>query len=320
MRTIKSWCKLIRLGNLVIIFLSQIIVWACLLKPFETILNITLFLNLKNAISIAIGTTLIAAAGYIINDYYDVAIDAVNRPGKAFIGKQLSKKLAFILYVLLNVIALVIFGVFAFYLGKLILLIVPVFCVLLLWLYSYRFKRQFVIGNIVVASLTALALLILVSFEPSVWAWISSSEIKDSKGFGRINPLWILAVYAIFAFLLNWIREIIKDMEDLKGDAEGGCKTMPIKIGIPATISFVKGLVLVTVLLLITSSIGLFFLKEYLLTCIVVLMLVIPLLLVFKGIGESYQVECFSKYSKFIKLIMLLGIITLIIFYFSQYH
>ena len=159
---------------------------------------------------IIISTLLITAAGYMINDYYDVKIDYVNRPGNVVVGKGIKRRVVIFLHTVLNFTAI-----------GLGFLVSPIFALInflaafLLWFYSNQLKREPFVGNLTVALLTGLSIY-LIGF------YFQKSEL-------------LVLTYAIFAFFLNLIREIIKDIEDRQGDRKHGCRTLPIVIGFRRT-------------------------------------------------------------------------------------
>lgn len=155
-------------------------------------------------------TVLIAAAGYIINDYFDIKIDRINKPHRVWIGKTITRRNALLTHQVFSGTAIVL----AFPLGWKAVLI-NTFSVWLLWFYASGFKKKPFIGNFVVAVLTALVIAeIALIYDPG-------------------NRL--IYMYAVFAFFINLIREIIKDMEDMRGDEQHGAKTLPILYGIHTT-------------------------------------------------------------------------------------
>lgn len=155
-------------------------------------------------------TIIITAAGYMINDYYDVKIDYVNKPHEVIIGKGIKRRVVITLHTLLNLSGVAMGFLVAPRIG-----IINFIASFLLWLYSNRFKRQPFIGNLTVAFLTGLAIY-LVAF------YYQKAEL-------------LVLTYAIFAFFLNLIREIIKDIEDRQGDRIHGCRTLPIVLGFRKT-------------------------------------------------------------------------------------
>jgi 4-hydroxybenzoate polyprenyltransferase len=178
---------------------------------------------------LVLSTVIITAAGYMINDYYDVKIDYVNRPREVVVGKGIKRRVVIFLHTLFNFSAI---G-----LGWLVsprVALINFTAAFLLWLYSNRLKREPFIGNLTVAFLTGLSVYLVAYYYQK-------------------NELLVLT-YAIFAFFLNLIREIIKDIEDRPGDRKHGCRTLPIVIGFRKTkqvifviaISFVGAILTVT--------------------------------------------------------------------------
>jgi 4-hydroxybenzoate polyprenyltransferase len=157
-----------------------------------------------------LSTVAIAASGYMINDYYDVKIDYINKPNEVVVGKNIKRRTVMFLHSILNVIGIGIGLTLGLKVGFIIFI-----AAFLLWLYSNSLKRLPFIGNLVVGLLTGLAIYI-VGF------------------YYQTNQLLVLT-YAIFAFFINLIREIIKDIEDRHGDRKHGSKTLPIVLGFRGT-------------------------------------------------------------------------------------
>ena len=223
-------------------------------------------------------TVLITAAGYMINDYYDVKIDYVNRPHEVVVGKGIKRRMVIFLHSLLNFTAI---G-----LGFLIsprIALVNFFAAFLLWLYSNRLKRGPFIGNLTVAFLTGLSVYLVAYF-------YQKSEL-------------LVLTYAIFAFFLNLIREIIKDIEDRPGDRRHGCRTLPIVIGFRKTkqVIFLIAIGFVCAILIVTFKIN------------------NPVLFVYFGVLGGFFIwfmrkvyladrkDDFSKLSTIAKILMLVG-------------
>jgi 4-hydroxybenzoate polyprenyltransferase len=168
-------------------------------------------------ILLAISTTLIAAGGYIINDYFDVKIDEINKPNRVTVELQFKRRHIMFAQIVCNSIAILIVLPMALQAGHISLIGVQIFSILFLVLYSFYFKRKAFIGNCIVALLTALSVLTPAFYEYSVL---------------QLPMRELLFGLSFFAFLLTLIREIVKDLEDIKGDEADGCKTMPILYGI----------------------------------------------------------------------------------------
>src|SRR5690554_266337 len=161
MNKIKAFFKLIRWTNLLIILLTQYFVWQFVIQPLNKWSEIPVFLNFPNFLILSCSTIFIAAAGYIINDYFDVKIDLINKPEKVIIEKIINRRAAIIWHSFLNFSGLGLSLFLALQLGNIWVWGIHVLCTILLWFYSTKFKREFVSGNILVALLTALTILIV---------------------------------------------------------------------------------------------------------------------------------------------------------------
>lgn len=220
MEIVKNFSKLIRLNNLLIIVATQIFAYY-FLSPSIAIQQ----LLVPNFIGLLSLTFLVAAAGYIINDYMDVMLDLVNKPEKVIVGKSISRRWAMFLHLGLNAIAILI----SYQLSKKLALMVSL-CALSLWIYSQLLKKMYLTGNVLVALLTAFTIFILLPYDSNVMQ----------------EGIW---VYGIFAFLSTLQREIIKDTEDLRGDEKFKCKTLPIVLGIRKTKKVIMGLHIILIIL-----------------------------------------------------------------------
>jgi 4-hydroxybenzoate polyprenyltransferase len=305
---ISAWLQLVRWKNLLIVCATQLLLWYCVILPLHPLL-----LEPANMLLFSLCTLLIAAAGYIINDYFDLKIDALNRPQKVVLGKLIAPKRAIIAHFTLNILALVI----AFYLAQKmrhpLFALFQLACTVLLWYYSTHFKRQFIIGNVVVAFLTAFTLMLMIIYEPSLW--LTKGFPKLWEVTQRTMPFLIICFVAYFAFFLTWIREIVKDMEDFKGDAAEGCKTLPITWGLRKAKVFVLVLQALVVLPLAFAGLLLHnFLGYYILLCIA-----LPLLIWTAFFFTQSTTLHFALCSKYLKIIMLLGIGLLLVYRFQLY-
>jgi len=239
------------------------------------------------AMWLIMGSTLcIAAAGYIINDYFDVKIDRVNKPHEVIIGRYIKRRWAIVLHQSLSLL-----GILLGFLVHWKVLVINAIAVGLLWLYAERFKRQAFVGNLVVSGLTGAALVVLAVYY----------DHHDK----------ILNIYAVFAFFISLIREIIKDMEDVRGDKKFGCQTLPILWGIPKTKRLVW--VLMVSFALIVLSMG-WALKNPMLFWIY-MALGIPMVYVGIRLLSADRPVHFAHLSRVCKFIMLFGIASLAVVY-----
>ena len=285
MNTVFDFFRLIRWLNLAIIILTQYAAAWCL-SPHNSIVY---FFELRFTLFVT-GTVLIAAAGYILNDYMDVKLDLVNKPDKVVIGNTISRRRAMIWHSVFNGTALLI-GVFL----SIKIATIFLFSELLLWTYSSRLKRKFFSGNFAVAVLTAVSILVLPVFDASI--------------------LWRpIIAYAVFAFLLTLIREIVKDMEDMKGDAGHNCETLPIVLGLRPTKQIIRSILLLLMLAVLAYAvreaqfIGWFFFSYGVITVL------IPMIYLLIELNRADKKKDFSRLSTWCKVIMFTGIFSMLFF------
>jgi 4-hydroxybenzoate polyprenyltransferase len=231
---------------------------------------------------LAVSTMLIAGAGYVINDYYDVKIDLINKPERVIIGKSIPRRYALLIHTVLSVSGIAI----GFWLNWKIGLI-NLFSAFMLWLYSNALKRLPLIGNFVVALLTCISVFVVnVLFSP---------------------VLVLVGIYSLFAFFMTLVREIIKDLEDLKGDDTFGCKTLPIVWGIRRTKFFTYFLLLLFAVLVLAlhqwvSPLPMMFFAWF---------LFLPMMALLAWLIRADTRKDFYRLSQFCKIIMLAGILSM---------
>lgn len=211
--------KLIRLQNLSIIILMQTAIKFFLINSY---LNYPALSNHDFSLYLFSLITIVAA-GYIINDIYDVEIDRINKPAKRIIDKIIKKKTALRAYYILNIIGLTIGFYIAYQINRVWLGFIFMFFAYNLFKYSKKYKTRFLIGNIQIASLIALSIINLALFDLNL--------IGINNEDGTLGILYIILIYSAFAFIITLIREVIKDIEDIKGDKEVGANTLAINYG-----------------------------------------------------------------------------------------
>lgn len=201
---------------------------------------------------LVLSTVMIAAAGNIINDYFDIKADLINKPNRVVIGTYINRRTAIFSHWIINLIAFIIALYLSWRLHTYWYLFIHLLTINLLWYYSLKLKRQFFIGNFLIAGLTAIVPL-LVGYYFYHIQWVDASEIKANTfypfGKTRINDFTLLLTFAIsgFAFVLNLAREIVKDMEDVDGDKKLHAKTLPIVLGYKKTKRIVGVILFATV-------------------------------------------------------------------------
>ncbi len=269
-----SFLRLTRTGNLFIIALAQYFTAVFIVDP-HTITDLRLFL-------LSLSTVLIAAAGYIINDYYDVKIDFINKPERVQIGKTITRRFAILFHVSLSVLGILIGTYVSWKIG-----VVNAFSVFLLWLYSNNLKRLPFVGNFSVGLLTGLSIFVVEILYPG-------------------NHAMIL-VYAVLSFFMTVVREIVKDMEDLKGDNTFGCRTLPIVVGIRKTKWIIYIILMVFAFSILWIDVYYDTLPEY----YFLIFLLLPMLFLLYKLSRADTKLAFNQLSTFCKLILLLGILSM---------
>ncbi len=308
--------KLIRIKNLVFIAFIQIIMRQVLLMPILQKYGFEISAIDLNFLFMMLAIILLAAGGYVLNDYFDVKIDAVNRPDQLIVTKSVSKQNAMLYYQVLTGVGVVSGLLLAFRLSSFTLAFIFIVVPGLLWFYSSSYKRQFLIGNIIVALLAALSVLIVAFVELAVLEQDFGTLLFETP-IPHQFYLWI-GGFSVFSFLLTWIREIIKDIEDEKGDREMECRTMALKWGTPKTKYFLYFLIAVTVVALFVIQ---FFITEFegnLTVKYITFGLALPLALLVFLISKAQNVTDYHQASTFVKFIMLSGVLYSFIFYFQM--
>jgi len=223
---------------------------------------------------------LTASSGNVLNDYFDINIDKINKPQRVLPSGKLSSKEAFTFYIVLSVLSLLIssfININAF--------IIVFIAVSFLFFYSYQLKKMSLTGNIVVALLTGLAF---------IYGGIAVDNIKDA-----IIP-------AMFAFLINFIREVIKDMEDIEGDRQQGINTYPALYGFKKSKMIIVLIIIVLIILTVFPFVINLYTIEYFL---VVMVFVNPLLVyILKSLFADDSIKNLNKLSNLLKLNMVIGL------------
>lgn len=234
---------------------------------------------------LAFSTVAIAAAGYIINDYYDIKIDLINKPERVVVGKVLKRRVVMAAHTLLNIIGITIGLLLSWTIG-----LIHFLSAFLLWFYSNQLKRLPLVGNITIALLSGMSVAVVA---------VLYDEYK-----------LIVFVYAIFAFAISLIREIIKDMEDVHGDEVFGCRTLPIIWGIRKTKNLLYMLIGFFLFLnfFFSGMIGNNTLTNYF------IVLVLPITFFIVRLVYADRRKDYAFLSDFCKILMLSGILSMIFF------
>jgi len=278
----RGFLKLTRFPNLLIIGLSQYLTAIFLVSHpqngFDKLYSPKLFL-------LSLSTLMIAAAGYIINDYYDIKIDYVNKPEKVVVGKLVKRRIVLASHIILNILGIGIGFYLSLRVGTLNFI-----AGFLLWIYSNQLKRMPLIGNLVIALLTGLSVFIIAVYYQ--------------------ENVHLITTYAVYAFSINLVREIIKDMEDIRGDMRFGSKTLPIIWGFRKTKYFLYVLISLFILVLFALSSQL---ANQTLN-IFLIVLIFPIIYLIYLLYRADTQKRFHQLSTFCKLLMLAGIFSITFF------
>lgn len=320
---VKSIFSLVRFPNLLIIAFTQYAMRYLLMEPLLPSDSFELQFGDFQFALLVFSTMLIAAAGYIINDYFDARADLINKPARVVVGVTISRKVAMNLHMLLNILGVGIGIYLAFYVGLPSLSLVFVLSTGLLWFYSTNYKKQFLVGNLIVAFLTGLVPLMVVLFEiPLLNKQYGEVMIRHDADFSYLFA-WVSA-FSFFAFITTLIREIIKDAEDLEGDHAYGMKTVPIVLG-----TFWTRIVLVLLISLTVFALAFLLFKyiyfsvdpaDHISLIYFALFLFLPLLLLIVQVSTARSKKAYHRASTLIKLVMLFGILySVVVFYLVSF-
>lgn len=342
MNTFIAFIKLIRLPNLLIVALTQYVIRFAIMLPILKAttsdiegFDLTLQMTELDFFLLSLSTVMVAAAGYIINDYFDVKVDRVNRPNSIIVGKYIKRRVCMGAHIVISGIAILIGIYLAYKLGNWKLSLIQTLSVGALWYYSTMFKKQVLIGNVIIAILAALVPFVaglyeLILLHKNAGVLLNKLLFYLESGiplngvqpifYGVLNNLmfWTLG-FSIFAFLSTMVREIIKDIEDYEGDKKYWSNTLAVVYGKKKAAKLAQLFALIMIALIsylqymqITAGdTGSFI---YFLIAVQ-----IPLIIVVYKLQLGKEKQDFSKLSKYMKVIMLMGIVYTLYFYFISF-
>ncbi|UYQ91555.1 geranylgeranylglycerol-phosphate geranylgeranyltransferase [Chitinophaga horti] len=309
MKLLAAFLRLIRYPNLIYIALTQFLLQYCVVAPVLRYNGSEPSLPLPHFIVLVLSTVIVAAAGYIINDYFDINIDIVNKPDKMVVDKIISRRWAMAWHTILNMTGVSMGFILAWNIGQIYLGFVQVLSSLLLWFYSTSFKRQVLIGNIVISFLTALSVVVVGFYERQIYE--SFEAILSPAGRKLIQ---IISVYAFFAFIISMVREVVKDLEDMIGDSKDGCRTIPIVWGVEPAKRLCYAMLLALQGLIILVEIRIGVIGWYWAIGYLLLFVQAPAFYILQLLRKAHLPEHYHRVSSLVKVLMLTGILSMIFF------
>lgn len=297
-----KFLKLIRYQNLLIIALVQAVFHFGFLKQQK---GLIVALNSVEFILLIIATVCIAAAGYIINNIADQETDAISKPEKVIVGKHISEKTAYNYYIAFNIVGVMLGFFIANVVFKESFAAIFIVVAFILYLYATQFKQSLLAGNFLVSFLVAFSILLVGVFD------LYPVIIDETRQF--LGVLFqIIIDYAVFAFLLTFIREVVKDIEDYDGDLKTGMNTLPIYLGKEKTQKVVFGLSFIPLIALLYYLNANFTNLEYVLYYTLAL-IVAPMLYFIIKLWQAKTQKDFNHLSTVLKFIMITGILSIVV-------
>ena len=309
MKLLVSFLKLVRWPNLFFIILSQCLFQYCIYNPLYHIQSSNTPLSF---FLIMLASVFIAAAGYAINDYFDVNIDQVNKPTKVVVSNIISRRWVIFWHLIFSMTGIYLTTIAFPFKDYWHLHLANIISVLLLWFYSTNLKKKIIIGNVVIALLTAWSIGV-VYFSKFTFHQLSNPPIINAAS---IRFFKLMVLYTSFAFILTLVREALKDIEDMEGDEKFGCRTLPIAWGLKPTKVYIS--VWIVVVIAVLSIIQLYVVSfgwwMGIVYCIA--FIILPLLFVLYKLPKAYSSHDFHVLSQWIKFSMLAGVVSMALFYF----
>ncbi len=306
--------RLVRWKNLLIIAATMIAVRYLLLYPLLDVYQIPFTWPWYYFALLVLSTMLIAAGGYVINNYVDMDIDAINSPEKRIVGVDIEPEKAMSLYYGITFTGVIMGAACAYTIDTLNLAFIQILTAGALYYYSTTFKFQGFLGNIVVALCCGLVPIVagvydLIDLSKNYMETIDNLAISG-KSFAELleQLLRYTATYAIISFMITIIREIVKDAEDVEGDAEHDVKTLAVRFGLKTAAIVASGFTILLIGFLAYIAKLLFDHENYITFIYTVVLIEVPLLIVMGRLIFAYEKQHFTKVSKLLKLIMVTGI------------
>ncbi|NEW80272.1 MAG: UbiA family prenyltransferase [Gelidibacter sp.] len=299
-----AFLRLIRWKNLLLIIYLQILLKFSLFSAFELTSNLSVF----QFVTLLFSLILITAAGYIINDIFDLKSDVINKPQNVIVTNYFYVESVQQFYLITNTLGIVLGIGLSLSLQKPTYSFIFIGASLLLYIYSKTLKSKPLIGNIAVSFLVAFSIITLCLFDLNL-----ENQSEDQQ-----LVIYIILMLSAFAFLINLVREIVKDIEDINGDYSLKMNTLPILLGVARSKKIASFLCVFPLGLLLFIVAKYASLYKYIILYLLLFTLV-PLLYVALKLLSAKTKKDFKKLSMFLKIIMFLGINSLLILSLNSY-
>jgi len=237
-----KYLKLIRFQNLVVMVLIQYLIRFILIIPKygkENVLSEFYFALLLFSI------LLIVAAGYTINDYFDIKVDSENKDEHVIVGRTIKRRIALVIHFILTSVGLILGFYITYKTNQLVISIILIVCAYTLWIYNLKLKRIFFLANLIVAGLSAIFVTSIAIIE----------ILLNYNHKASVDNITTLTVIATFAFILSLMHEIIKDLRTMEGDKKYKIRTLPTVWGLLKTKEFLKWLSIITAFIITVIAI-----------------------------------------------------------------
>jgi 4-hydroxybenzoate polyprenyltransferase len=315
MKLLVAFLRLIRLLNLLFIAATQVLFKYAIVQPILKQMGVSSPLSTIQFFLLVLSSVLIAAAGYIINDYFDMNIDLINKPQKMVVEKHIRRRWAILWHMTLSMLGIAISFYLSWKTGAWWLGFANMGCVIGLWFYSTTFKKRMLSGNIIISLMTAWVVLVVGLLNLQLIAFkVNDAGVLFRYGTTGSKLLRLTFLYAGFAFIISVIREVIKDMEDLPGDERYGCRTMPIVWGVNSSKVFAATWMVVLIAALVIVQIYVLPFQWWWPALYCTLLIIAPMLYLLRKLYTAASPKDFHHISNGLKFVMLTGILSMIFF------
>lgn len=314
----KDYIKLVRLPNLIFLAAIYVLLFFFVLEPVLGAYGIEPSMSSLELTLLILSTVFIAAGGYIINDYFDMRIDEINRPLTRIVGKRMTRKQAMTFYEIMTAIGAILGFVLCYLCSSVVYVFMYIMVIGMLWFYSSSYKRIFVLGNFAIAFLAALVPLFLALFETQ-FQILNSELIDEQYLIARDSTFYWMGGYAICAFLWTLLREIVKDMEDINGDRELECHTFAVVLGLSNTkillyvLTVFAALVCAYLTSLVSDQLG----GSSLIWRYYLMSVIVPSCFFVYMLSKSVSKVDFKTASSILKIMMAIGMLSSLVIYFE---